>query len=220
MANWKSRKQFKSRPSPKQNQPAPTLPSLSPQKRVVTFARAIYALVFALVSWVSAVTAFVPKLDIYQTQTFDPPTPFSVRFEIQNNGFFDVHDVHISARANGRLGGIVFGKGGKKDSEFGKMLELMVKRHPEIYGHDADLIPGMEPSFISKIEPGQKPATWMNMTLVNIETKEGDSIDAVLSVSFRPSFAWWHKVVNRRFITIRSQDGSFGRVEAPLEDRP
>lgn len=164
-------------------------------------------------AWLSAVTIFVPRVNISPTQTFDPPTPFSVRFEVQNDGFFDVYDVNLSARVNGRVGGMVFGKGQKNDTNLATMME----RHPEIYGPILDLAPGMEPSFISKIEPGHKPACWMNITLMKVKTREGDGLDAVVAVSFRPSFAWWHKTIKQRFISIRSQDGSFGWVEVPLE---
>jgi hypothetical protein len=164
-------------------------------------------------AWLSAVTIFVPRVNISPTQTFDPPTPFSVRFEVQNGGFFDVHDVHLTARVNGRVGGIVVGKGQEKDTN----LAAFMQRHPEKYGPVLGLLPEMEPSFISKIGPGHKPASWMNITLLKVKTREGDVLDAVVSASFRPSFAWWHRTTTQRFISIRSQDGSFGWVEAPLK---
>ena len=200
MANYKGRNRSTKNPKlPKFQQPHQK--QNEPQKRhFLTAARIAYTGLFAVVSWIATVMIFIPKINISPTETFDPPSPFSARFEIQNNGNFPVYDVHLSARANGRVGGMVFGKGENNE-----------------YPDSEELFPGLKPSDISKIDTGQKPATWMTFEFVNCPTKRGDRLVVEITARFRPSFAWWHKIIKQRFTTVRSQTGSFGWVEVPSD---
>jgi hypothetical protein len=164
-------------------------------------------------AWLSAVTLFASRVNISPIQTF--PGPLSLRFEVQNNGFFSVYDVHLSATANGRMGSMVIGRGRKEDEtpELRKWWEA-VKQDPRFQSQH------LYPSAISRIGPGQKPATEMSFSLFQFRSREGgDGIDAVVSAVYRPAFAWWHKTTKHRFVTIRSQDGSLGWIEQPIASK-
>jgi hypothetical protein len=145
---------------------------------------------FALISWIAALTIFKPKIVVTTVGGLNPLAP---RFEISNDSTFSIYKISTFAILNGVYCATPF-----------RNVGLSIKP-PQI----EEIEPGSKPrqfmieafTFSGNAPP---PTT-------------GESMHIDLIIRFRPSFAWWRYKTTRQFTGNVLPNGTMEWAESAKE---